>query len=79
MLTAHHLHISMVSVTVTASISQAVAEQLDEPELQGVKSVVMVGGFSDNFLVQVTSCWGVIFCLSNTGVSCCLFQFFTGV
>ncbi|CAM9152530.1 unnamed protein product [Ectocarpus sp. 12 AP-2014] len=34
------------------SISQAVAEQLDQPELQGVKSVVMVGGFSENFLVQ---------------------------
>ncbi|CAM9487003.1 unnamed protein product [Ectocarpus fasciculatus] len=33
-------------------ISQAVSEQLDEPELRGIKSVVMVGGFSENFLVQ---------------------------
>ncbi|CAM9693101.1 unnamed protein product [Ectocarpus sp. 6 AP-2014] len=34
------------------SISQAVAEQLDEPELRGIKSVLMVGGLSENFLVQ---------------------------
>ena len=43
----------MLSATVAARISKALSEQLGKRELQRLTSVVMVGGFSENVLVQV--------------------------
>lgn len=41
------------TATFACRIQQATFEQLNRPELQGITSVVMVGGFSSNTLVQV--------------------------
>ena len=42
-----------VPPTAACSIGQAVSEQLEMPHLQGIASVVMVGGFSGSVHVQV--------------------------
>lgn len=42
-----------VSSMLTSRIQHVTFEQLNKPELQRIKSVVMAGGFSNNVLVEV--------------------------